>query len=313
MRIVLHGQQAFGKAVLERLLDSEDEVVAVFCPPDTEGRPADPVKALALERGLDLHQLKSWKTDEAAETLAACRSDLCVMAYVTQLVPQRCLDLPALGTIQYHPSLLPRHRGPSAINWSIIAGEAKTGLTIFWPDEGLDTGPVLLQKAVEIGANDTVGSIYFGHLFPLGVEAMAEAIDLVRTGTAPRIAQDESQATYESWCKAKHAEVDWTKPAETVHNLIRGTDPQPGAWTTVDGKRLNLFSSRRADDAAGTPGEILAVSEAGITVAAGTGAITIGRVRAEGERDKVAAAEYAAAAGLEPGSRLGALVPGSIG
>ena len=139
MRIVIHGQQAFGKAVAERLLSGADDVVGVFCPPDIEDRPVDPLKALALEEGLALHQLESWKTDAAADLLASLAADLCVMAYVTQLVPQNCLDIPALGTIQYHPSLLPRHRGPNSINWSIIAGETKTGLTVFWPDQGLDT------------------------------------------------------------------------------------------------------------------------------------------------------------------------------
>ena len=151
MRLVVHGQQAFGKAVLERLLEREENVVGVFCAPDREGRPTDPLKELALERGLPVHQPASWKTDEALALMRSFEADLCVMAYVTLLVPQRVLDAPKLGTIQYHPSLLPRHRGPSSINWPIIQGETRTGLTIFWPDEGLDEGPILLQKEVAIG------------------------------------------------------------------------------------------------------------------------------------------------------------------
>lgn len=304
MRIVIHGQQLFGKAVAERLLGGADDVVAVFCPPDIEDRPMDPLKALALEEGLALHQLESWKTDAAADLLASLAADLCVMAYVTQLVPQNCLDIPALGTIQYHPSLLPRHRGPSSINWSIIAGETKTGLTVFWPDQGLDTGPILLQKEVEIGPDDTVGSIYFDHLFPMGVAALMEAVELVRSGSAPRIAQIEAEASYESWCRAADAEIDWAEPAEKIHCLIRGTDPQPGAWTTMGGEVLNLFGSLRAEGA-GTPGEILAVAEKGITIAAGEGAITVTRVRPPGERAKIAAGEYARGLGLGAGSRLG--------
>ena len=151
MRLVVHGQQAFGKAVLERLLERNEDVVGVFCGPDREGRPADPLKELALERDLPVHQPTSWKTDEALELMRSFDPDLCVMAYVTLLVPQRVLDAPRHGTIQYHPSLLPRHRGPSSINWPIIQGETRTGLTIFWPDEALDEGPILLQKEVEIG------------------------------------------------------------------------------------------------------------------------------------------------------------------
>lgn len=304
MRIVIHGQQAFGKAVAERLLSGADDVVSVFCPPDIEDRPVDPLKALALEEGLALHQLESWKTDAAADLLASLAADLCVMAYVTQLVPQNCLDIPALGTIQYHPSLLPRHRGPNSINWSIIAGETKTGLTVFWPDQGLDTGPILLQKEVKIGPDDTVGSIYFDHLFPLGVAALMEAVELVRSGSAPRITQIEAEASYESWCRAADAEIDWAAPAEKIHCLIRGTDPQPGAWTTMGSDRLNLFGSRRAQGA-GAPGEILAVADSGITIAAGEGAITVIRVRPPGQRAKIAAGEYAKARGLGAGSRLG--------
>ena len=304
MRIVIHGQQAFGKAVAERLLSGADDVVGVFCPPDIEDRPVDPLKALALEEGLALHQLESWKTDAAADLLASLAADLCVMAYVTQLVPQNCLDIPALGTIQYHPSLLPRHRGPNSINWSIIAGETKTGLTVFWPDQGLDTGPILLQKEVEIGPDDTVGSIYFDHLFPLGVAALMEAVELVRSGSAPRITQIEAEASYESWCRAADAEIDWAEPAEKIHCLIRGTDPQPGAWTTMGGEGLNLFGSLRAKGAC-APGEILAVADSGITIAAGEGAITVIRVRPPGQRAKIAAGEYAKARGLGAGSRLG--------
>ena len=121
-----------------------------------------------------------FKKAEVAEEFAALKPDLGVMAYVTLLVPQTILDLPTHGTIQYHPSLLPRHRGPSSINWPIIQGETKTGLTIFWPDEGLDTGPVLLQKEVEIGPDATLGSLYFDYLYPMGVAAMLEAVDLVK-------------------------------------------------------------------------------------------------------------------------------------
>jgi methionyl-tRNA formyltransferase len=304
MRIIINGQQAFGKAIAEQLLSGEDEVVAVFCPPDVDGHAVDPLKALALEKGLVLHQLDSWKTQAAADLLASLAADLCVMAYVTQLVPQNCLDTPRLGTIQYHPSLLPRHRGPSSINWPIIQGAAKTGLSIFWPDEGLDTGPILLQKEIKIGPDDTVGSIYFDHLFPLGVAAMMEAVELVRSGTAPRIAQDESAATYESWCRAEDAEIDWAGPADKIHCLIRGTDPQPGAWTTTGGHRLNLFGSRLAEGT-GAPGEILGVNDAGLTIAAGDGAILVSRVRPHDDRAKITAGEYAAAQGLNVGSRLG--------
>ena len=306
MRIVVHGQQAFGKAVLDRLLEAQDEVAAVFCPPDVEGRPIDPLKERALQAGLPVHQLTSWKTDEAADLLAAQKADLCLMAYVIQIVPSRCLDLPVKGSIQYHPSLLPRHRGPSSINWPVIAGETRTGLTIFWPDDGLDTGPILLQKEVRIGPDDTVGSLYFDHLFPMGVDAMMEAVELVRAGTAPRITQDEANATYEGWCRAEHAEVDWTQSAGRVHDLIRGTDPQPGAWTTIDGARLNLYGSRRVS-ANGGPGEVVEITDTSMTVATGLGGISIARVRPEGSRAKISPQDWAGQGGIAPGTVLGAV------
>ncbi len=303
MRIVVHGQQAFGRAVLERLLERGEDVVAVFSAPGKEGRPADPLAALAEEKGLPLHQPKSWKAGEAFELMADYKPDLCMMAYVTLFVPQSVLDLPTHGTFQYHPSLLPLHRGPSSINWPIIMGETKTGLTIFWPDEGLDEGPILLQKEVNIGPDHTLGSIYFNKLFPMGVEAMLEALDLVKAGKAPKIPQDHSKATYESWCRKADATIDWSKPTAQLYNLIRGCDPQPGAWTTYGGAEVQIYDARR-DEGSGAPGTVLGVSEDGVRVATSDGAILAKRVRPQGG-GKVAASEWANESGLKPGDQLG--------
>jgi methionyl-tRNA formyltransferase len=304
MRIVVHGQQAFGKAVLERLLERNEDVVGVFCAPDREGRPTDPLKEFALQRGLPVHQPTSWKSDEALGLMRSFDPDLCVMAYVTLLVPQRALDAPKLGTIQYHPSLLPKHRGPSSINWPIIQGESKTGITIFWPDEALDEGPILLQKEVAIGPHDTLGSLYFNHLFPMGVDAMMEAIDLVRAGKAPRIEQDHAQATYESWCRKEDARIDWHKPVGEVYNLIRGTDPQPGAWTLIDGNEVQIYDSAPSQQS-GAPGTVLAVADDSFQVGAQDGSIVIKRVRPQGGK-KMDAGEFARAAGLSAGKQVGA-------
>ena len=305
MRIVVHGQQAFGKAVIEALLERGEDVIGAYVAPDREGRPPDPLKEFALERGLPVHQPASYKTPEVWEAFSALSPDLCIMAFVTLIVPEEFLNIPTCGSIQYHPSLLPRHRGPSSINWPIIQGAAKTGLSIFWPDNGLDTGPVLLQKEVAIGPDDTLGTIYFDKLFPLGVAAMIEALDLVKQGEAPRIEQDEPEATYESWCTAKEAGIDWSRPAQEAHNLIRGTDPAPAAWVSVGGQTIQLFGSTRADGAAaGEPGEILGIDDAGMTVAADGGAVRVARLRAKGGK-KLAATEAAAELGLTLGSRLG--------
>lgn len=299
MRIVVHGQEAFGKAVLEALMNRGDNVVAVFCAPDKAGRPEDPLKVFAREKGLTVHQPKSWKTPEALDLMKSTNADLCVMAYVTLFVPMPVLEAPRLGTIQYHPSLLPLHRGPSSINWPIAMGRTETGLSIFWPDEGLDEGPILMQKTVAIGPDETLGDVYFKKLFPLGVEAMLASVDLVKAGKAPRIAQDHAKKTYESWFKKEIAEIDWKKPAAEVYNLIRAANPAPGAWGTIKGVKLDLFDSAAAD-AKGRPGEIVAINDAGMTIAAGSGAILAKRVRAPGGQ-KIAAAEYAKQAGLKTG------------
>jgi methionyl-tRNA formyltransferase len=304
MRIVVNGQQAFGAAVLEALLDRGDEVVAVYCAPDKEGRPPDPLAEAARAKGIEVRQPDSFETDSAAADLAQLEPDLMVMAFVTLFVPEPVLNTPTHGSIQYHPSLLPLHRGPSAINWAIIHGDAKTGVAVFWPDDGLDTGPVLLLKEVEIAADDTLGSLYFDKLFPIGVDAMMESVDLVRDGKAPKIEQDEARATYESWCGKAQAEVDWTKPVRDVHNLIRGTDPRPGGWTTLEGTEIGVLDAARVDgDPGAAPGTVVEVDGDRLVVAAGGGAISVGTVRVDG--DKTPAGEYARSAGIEPGTVLG--------
>jgi methionyl-tRNA formyltransferase len=307
MRIVVHGQQAFGKSVLEELLKRGENVVGVYCGPDpAQGGRVDPLKEAALARGLPVHQPKSFRNKpEVWEEFGRLRADLCVMAYVTLIVPEQVLNLPTRGTIQYHPSLLPRHRGPSSINWPIIQGETRTGLTIFWPDQGLDTGPILLQKEVEIRDTDTLGSLYFDRLYPMGVAALMEAVDLVRAGKAPKIVQDEAQATYEGWCRQEHVKVDWGKPLQEIWNLIRGADPQPGAWTTHAGKTVQLFDAKKlAGAGSGRPGEVTVIDDAGVTIAAPGGQIQVTRVRPDGGQ-KIAAGAFAKAAGLSVGARLG--------
>ena len=306
MRIAVIGQSAFGQKVLEAIVKGgKDEVVGVFCPPDAEGRDPDPIKTAAQGLGVDVLQFKRMRNQDAIDAFKSLKSELCVMAYVTDIVPMDMINYPSKGTVQYHPSLLPRHRGPSSINWPIIWGERETGLTIFWPDDGLDTGPVLLQKRVEIGPDDTLGSLYFNSLFPMGVDAIVESVELVREGTAPKVAQDESAATYEGWCKAEQGEIDWSKPAQEVYNLIRGCNPQPGAWTTRGGEKVAIFESAliRAG-MGGEPGAVIAVSESGFIVAAGDGAIGVQRVRPP-KSGKVSAAEYATAAELKAGEKLG--------
>lgn len=304
MRIIVNGQQAYGQAVLEALLERGEDVIGVYCAPDKEGQRPDPLKDYAVSKDVPVFQPASFKEKEVWDQMASLKPDLCVMAYVILLVPDEALTIPTHGTIQYHPSLLPKHRGPSSINWPIIQGEKKTGLSIFWPDKGLDTGPILLQKEVEITAEDTLGSVYFDKLFPLGIEAMMEAVDLVRAGNAPRLVQDETQATYESWCKKSDVQIDWGKSVDEVYNLIRGANPQPGAWTTLNGKRLEIFDCARLSEAGGAPGEVTNVGATGFNVAAGGGQIEVKRVRPEGGK-KITASEFTASGDIADGTLLG--------
>jgi methionyl-tRNA formyltransferase len=308
MRIVVHGQQAFGKAVLEALLKRGDDVVAVYVAPEKPGQKADPLKEAAIAAKLPVYQPASYRKPEVWEEFRTLQPDLQVMAFVTLFVPEDFLNIPTHGSIQYHPSLLPKYRGPSAINWPIILGETETGLSIFWPDNGLDTGDVLLQKKTPIGFEDSLGSVYFDRLFPMGVEAMLESVDLVKAGKAPRIKQDESQATYEGRCGADNARIDWGKPWRPIHNLIRGCNPAPGAWTTLDGKTLQVFEAkplpaRDPKGIGGKMGEIVAVEADGFTVVCADGRIKVLRVKpADGA--KVGAGDYAAVAKLAAGTRL---------
>lgn len=293
MRIVVHGQQAFGRAVLERLLERGEDVVAVCCAPTKEGRPEDPLAELAREKGLPLHQPKSWKTPEALELMRSFEADVCMMAYVLLFVPEAVRDAPTFGTFQYHPSLLPWHRGPSSINWPIAQGKSRTGLTIFWPDDGLDEGPVMLQKTCEIGPDETIGDVYFKKLFPMGVDAMLEGLDLVKAGVILKHDQRLDDGSYESWFKADVAQIDWSKPAQEVYNLIRAANPAPGASTELNGTAVQIYDSALLPGE-GTPGEIVATGEDGITVQAGGGRILVKRLRPKGG-DKQPAAAWASA------------------
>ena len=283
MRIVVHGQQAFGKTVLERLLERGENVVAVCSAPTKEGGPDDPLVALAKENGLPVHQPASWKTDEALTLMQSFNADICMMAYVLFFVPKAVLDAPKFGTFQFHPSLCPLHRGPSSINWPIAMGETRTGLTIFWPDDGLDEGPIMLQKTCEIGADETLGDVYFGKLFPMGVDAMIEGLDLVKAGIFLKHAQHLEDGSYEGWFKKDLTRIDWSKSVAEIYDLIRASDPAPGAVTEINGTEVQIYNCLRVDGE-GTPGELVSILDDGITMQADGGRILIKRLRPKGDQ-----------------------------
>lgn len=306
MRVVMIGQAPFGEAVYKALVEHGEEVAGVCAPATREGARPDPLRAAAEERGLPVLETRRLRDAAVFATYAAWRPELVVMAFVTDILRENVLAAPTRGVIQYHPSLLPRHRGNSAINWSIIWGESHTGLTVFWPDKGIDTGPVLLQKEVAIEPDDTTGSLYFNKLFPLGVQAMVEAVEMVRLGTAPRIPQNEWHATYERPCRDDEAHLDWSRPAGEIYNLIRGCNPQPGAWTRFRGDQLRFFESERVD---GSPdgaraGQVVQVDAAGMTIALPRALLRVKRVQPAG-KPKQPANQFAAESGIQAGDLLG--------
>src|ERR1041384_6928163 len=227
MKIAIVGQQDFGKAVLEAFLARQDELGALFCAPEKPGARPDSLAVAAKEKGLKVHQFKSLKAPEAVDAMKAANADIGIMAFVLQFAPQDFVKIPKHGTIQYHPSLLPKYRGPSSINWPISRGEKETGLTIFRPTDGLDEGAVILQKRTRIGENDTLGTVYFDRLFPMGVQAMLEAADLVVASKNKEIPQDESQASYGGWFREAEAKIHGASHVDAIHDLIRGADPAP--------------------------------------------------------------------------------------
>ena len=300
MRIALIGQQDFGKAVLEAFLARGDDVAAVFCAPET-GRP-DPLRLAAEARGVPVHQFARLTDPAAAAALAESGAQIGVMAYVTQFVPQAFCAVPRFGMIQFHPSLLPAHRGASAMSWAIIAGRRQTGLSIFRPTDGLDEGPVILQRRVKIEPDDTLGTLYFGKIFPLGVAALIEAAELVVAGKGAAVAQHEADGGYEGIIRDAESEIRWASHIDLIFNLVRGCDPSPGAWTRWEGRRVFLHDARKvvarvfAEVKGKKLGEVVSVGPGGMRVMGQGGFLDVGRVRVEGGK-KVAAAEAGIAAG----------------
>jgi methionyl-tRNA formyltransferase len=311
MRLAIVGQQAFGKAALEAFIERGDDVAGVFAAPEAPGARPDPLRQAAQDKGIRCFQFKSLGSPEVLAALKELGVDIGIMAYVTQFAPQSFVTIPKHGMIQFHPSLLPLHRGPSSINWAIIQGRSKTGLTIFRPTDGLDEGAVLLQKEIEIGPDDTLGSVYFDRIFPLGIKALLEAADAVIAGGARETVQDEAQASYEGWCREAESRINWANHADQIYNLVRGCNPAPGAWTTVRQaqgieKKLYLFEARKITVRTFgmvkgfKPGQVMKIEGGSFFVCAHGGIIEVQRCRID-DGKKIAGNE----AGIEPGTTLG--------
>lgn len=304
MRIAIIGQQDFGKATLEAFLARGDEVAAVFCAPE-KGRP-DPLRLAAEQHGLTVHQFPRLTDPAAIEAMKAAKAEVGIMAFVTQFVPQEFCNIPKFGTIQFHPSLLPLHRGASSMSWAIILGRTETGFSIFRPTDGLDEGPVIRTYAVPIEPEDTLGTLYFGKIFPMGVAGLIECADLVVAGKGPAIAQYEPNAGYEGIVREAESRINWANHVDITFNLIRGCNPAPGAWTTLDGRKLFLFESskrhaRTFGEVKGRKiGEVVAQNGTSLVIHGQGGFIEVHRIRPDAGR-KGAASE----AGVPVGAILG--------
>ncbi|MCB1347330.1 MAG: methionyl-tRNA formyltransferase [Maritimibacter sp.] len=281
MRLVFMGSPEFSVPVLDALIAAGHEVAAVYCqPPRPAGRGKKdrptPVHARALELGLEVRHPKSLRTAEAQAEFAGFAAEIAVVVAYGLILPQAVLDAPARGCLNIHASLLPRWRGAAPIHRAVMAGDAETGVCIMQMEAGLDTGPVLLRKALEIGPEETTGALH-DRVSALGAAAIVEALD--RLDSLVPEPQPEAGVTYAEKIDKAEARVDWTRPAVEIDRLIRGLAPFPGAWTEIGGERVKLLGSRRVAGA-GAPGTILPP----FTVACGDGAVEITRAQRPGKR-----------------------------
>nr|XP_012628199.1 mitochondrial 10-formyltetrahydrofolate dehydrogenase [Microcebus murinus] len=275
LKLALIGQSLFGQEVYSHLRKEGHRVVGVFTVPDKDGK-ADPLALAAEKDGTPVFKFPRWRVKgktikEVAEAYRSVGAELNVLPFCTQFIPMDVIDGPKHGSIIYHPSILPRHRGASAINWTLIMGDKKAGFSVFWADDGLDTGPILLQRSCDVEPNDTVDALYNRFLFPEGIKAMVEAVQLIADGKAPRVPQPEEGATYEGIQKKENAEISWDQSAEVLHNWIRGHDKVPGAWTEINGQMVTFYGSTLLNSSvpSGEPLEIKGAKKPGLVTKSG--------------------------------------------
>jgi len=290
MKIIFIGQAPFGAESLQQLLTQDEDVIGVITIPDSPGQKyPNPVKQCAQQHSIPVLQTRLLKSADAVSWVAELKPDLLVLAFVTSFVPQQMIDLAPRGGINFHPSLLPKYRGGSAINWAIINGEQETGVSIHYIDEGVDTGPVLLQEKVAIAPDDTVKHVYFEKLYPMGIRMIAEAVALIRKDQAATVEQDESLASFQPVITPADTIIDWHKPTAEIYNLIRGSNPAPGATTSIGETSYKLFDSSRGSGS-GPAGTVLKTSDDGIEIATSDGSIIVHVLQPAGSK-KIPAAE----------------------
>jgi methionyl-tRNA formyltransferase len=309
-RIIFMGTPAFAVPSLMSLLQGPDEVVAVVTQPDRpSGRGKKdmpgPVKIAAQNAGIPVLQPERVRSPDFIEVLKTASPDLLVVVAYGQILPQAVLDVPRIMPINVHGSLLPKYRGAAPIQWAILNGEKETGISIMQMDAGMDTGPVLLEKMIPIGMDDTAGGL-IERLSVLGAEALMQAISMLKNNTAVAVQQPEEGINYAPPLKPDAARIDWTRSAKEIHCLIRAFDPKPGAYTSLGGERLKLFRPSIMDGCEkAVPGTVINADENGITIATGDGCLIIHELFLAGKK-RLPAAEFLRGRPIPKGMRFDA-------
>ncbi|MFZ5876375.1 MAG: methionyl-tRNA formyltransferase [Nitrospirota bacterium] len=307
MRVIFMGTPEFALPSLEALRARGEQFVAVVTQPDRpQGRgqrvSAPPVKVAALAAGIPVRQPAKVRQPEFLEWCRAAAPDLIVVVAFGQILPKTLLDIPRLGCLNVHASLLPKYRGAAPIAWAIIRGETETGITTMQMDPGMDTGPMLLQRSMTIESDDTAGTLG-ARLAELGARTLNETLDLLVAGRLSPTVQDSSQATLAPMLKKDDGRIDWRQPATAIHALVRGLNPWPGAWTHHAGESWRIWNAV-VESGAGAPGVVLRADATGIAVGTGNGHLVITELQTPGKR-RLVVRDYLAGHAITPGARLG--------
>ena len=306
MRIVFMGTPDFAAAILKRLIDTKRNVVGIFSQPDKPvGRKQivmpTAVKALAMEHGIPVYQPAKLRDGEALKIMQELKPDLTVVAAYGKILPKDLLDVAPLGNVNVHGSLLPKYRGSAPIQWSVINGDKVTGITTMFMAEGMDTGDMIMKFELPIGENETAGEL-FDRMAELGAESIEKTLELFDNGEVTAEPQNEEEATYAPMLKKEMGEVDFGKEPEELHNLVRGLNPWPTAYTFLDGKTVKIHEAVAAEGFSGNPGELLDNKKC--IVGCKNGAIELITVQPEG-KNKMSGEDFIRGRRLEKGTVFG--------